>query len=70
MPQFTLPADTRKGNRPGFSPAAPPEVGEELFSYLLTLAQAAHTPTASGRFGADMQISLTNDGPVTFWLQG
>lgn len=69
VPQFTLPADTRKGMRPSFSSAAPPATGSELFSYLLDRAQAVHSPVASGRFGADMQVSLVNDGPVTFWLQ-
>ncbi len=69
VPQFTLPADTRKGNRPGFSTAAPPEKGRHLFHYLLQQAAQQHAPVASGRFGADMQVSLTNDGPVTFWLE-
>ncbi|MCW9089501.1 MAG: D-aminoacyl-tRNA deacylase [Gammaproteobacteria bacterium] len=69
VPQFTLPADTRKGNRPSFTPAAAPDEGQRLFTYLLQQAQAAHEPVAAGRFGADMQISLVNDGPVTFWLQ-
>ncbi|MCW8827557.1 MAG: D-aminoacyl-tRNA deacylase [Gammaproteobacteria bacterium] len=69
VPQFTLPADTRKGNRPSFTPAAAPDEGQRLFTYLLQQAQAAHEPVAAGRFGADMQVSLVNDGPVTFWLQ-
>lgn len=69
VPQFTLPADTRKGNRPSFTPAAAPAEGEQLFNYLLNRAQAAHAKVASGQFGADMQVSLVNDGPVTFWLQ-
>ena len=69
VPQFTLAADTRKGTRPGFSPAAEPEKGERLFHYLCDAARAAHDPVAIGEFGADMQVSLTNDGPVTFWLQ-
>ena len=69
VPQFTLPADTRKGNRPSFTPAATPQRGEYLFNYLLTQAQRMHSPVATGRFGADMQVSLVNDGPVTFWLQ-
>jgi len=69
VPQFTLPADTRKGNRPSFTPAAPPALGEALFSYLLQAAHATHAPVAAGRFGADMKVSLINDGPVTFWLQ-
>ena len=69
VPQFTLPADTRKGMRPGFSSAAPPEQGKKLFDYLLMLARQKHRTVESGRFGADMQVSLTNDGPVTFWLK-
>ena len=69
VPQFTLPADTRKGTRPGFSTAAPPEQGRRLFHYLLDQAARQHVPVDSGRFGADMQVSLTNDGPVTFWLE-
>lgn len=69
VPQFTLAADTQKGMRPGFSSAASPEQGEELFDYLLTRAKHLHTTLSSGRFGANMQVSLINDGPVTFWLQ-
>jgi len=69
VPQFTLAADTRKGTRPGFSSAAAPEDGERLFGYLVARAAAGHGEVASGRFGADMQVGLTNDGPVTFWLQ-
>ncbi|MBI2314166.1 MAG: D-tyrosyl-tRNA(Tyr) deacylase [Betaproteobacteria bacterium] len=69
VPQFTLPADTRKGMRPSFTPAAPPETGEALFNYLAGRARALHAPVACGRFGAHMQVSLVNDGPVTFWLQ-
>jgi len=69
VPQFTLPADTRKGNRPSFTPAAAPDEGERLFTYLLAQARREHPHVASGRFGADMQVTLTNDGPVTFWLQ-
>ncbi|HEX5339389.1 MAG TPA: D-aminoacyl-tRNA deacylase [Gammaproteobacteria bacterium] len=69
VPQFTLAADTRKGNRPGFSPAAPPEQGRELFESLCGLARAAHPEVGCGAFGADMQVELVNDGPVTFWLQ-
>lgn len=69
VPQFTLAADTRKGLRPSFSSAAPPEQGRMLFDYLLQRAQAAHKPVAQGCFGADMKVTLTNDGPVTFWLQ-
>lgn len=69
VPQFTLPADTRKGMRPSFTPAAAPEEGRRLFDYLVARARARHHDIATGRFGADMQVSLTNDGPVTFWLQ-
>ena len=69
VPQFTLPADTRKGMRPSFSSAAPPDQGRELFNYLLTQAQVIHQPVAAGIFGADMLVTLTNDGPVTFWLE-
>ncbi len=67
--QFTLAADTRKGLRPGFSTAAPPEQAQVLFDYLLKQARAAHPTVASGRFGADMQVHLVNDGPVTFLLE-
>lgn len=70
VPQFTLAADTRKGTRASFTTAAAPEDGERLFDYLVTQARAAHPDVQVGRFGADMQVSLTNDGPVTFWLQG
>lgn len=69
VPQFTLPADTQKGTRPSFTPAAAPADGERLFRHLLGLAEAEHAPVASGRFGADMQVELVNDGPVTFWLR-
>lgn len=69
VPQFTLAADTRKGMRPSFTPAAPPEQGERLFGYLLEQARRRHAPVAGGRFAADMQVQLVNDGPVTFWLQ-
>ena len=69
VPQFTLPADTRKGTRPSFTPAAPPAEGQALFHYLLELAQQQYPQVASGVFAADMQVALVNDGPVTFWLQ-
>jgi D-tyrosyl-tRNA(Tyr) deacylase len=69
VPQFTLAADTRKGTRPSFTPAAPPEVGRRLFRHLLEYARASHSPVASGEFGAHMRVSLVNDGPVTIWLQ-
>jgi D-aminoacyl-tRNA deacylase len=69
IPQFTLAADTRHGLRPGFSTAAPPEQGNRLFHALRSAAAAEHSPVASGVFGAHMQVSLTNDGPVTFWLE-
>lgn len=69
VPQFTLPADTRKGARPSFSPAAPPEVGQQLFRELADYALDTHARVQTGIFGADMQVTLTNNGPVTFWLQ-
>ena len=69
VPQFPLAVDTDSGNRPSFTPAAPPEAGRRLFDYILSRASEIHPATASGRFGADMQVSLTNDGPVTFWLR-
>jgi D-tyrosyl-tRNA(Tyr) deacylase len=69
VPQFTLAADTRKGNRPSFTPAAPPAVGERLFDHLLARARQLHSPVESGRFGAHMRVTLTNDGPVTIWLR-
>lgn len=69
VPQFTLPADTRKGTRPSFTPAATPDEGRRLFDYLVSRARASHPLVATGSFGADMMVALTNDGPVTFWLQ-
>jgi D-aminoacyl-tRNA deacylase len=69
VPQFTLAADTGHGLRPGFSTAAPPDQGRRLFDGLVRNAAARHAPVASGLFGADMQVTLTNDGPVTFWLE-
>jgi D-tyrosyl-tRNA(Tyr) deacylase len=69
VPQFTLLADTSKGNRPGFSPAGAPGQAQALFEGLLRSARAAHPQVAGGVFGAHMQVSLVNDGPVTFWLE-
>ncbi|MET0066099.1 MAG: D-aminoacyl-tRNA deacylase [Candidatus Thiodiazotropha sp.] len=69
VPQFTLAADTRKGMRPGFSTAADPASGEALFSYLTGRAMQLYQPVGCGVFGADMQVELVNDGPVTFWLE-
>ena len=69
VPQFTLAADTSGGNRPSFSPAAPPEEGRALFDYMLSKARELYAPVAAGEFGADMQVTLTNDGPVTIWLR-
>ncbi|MBF8727474.1 D-aminoacyl-tRNA deacylase [Pseudomonas putida] len=67
--QFTLAADTRNGMRPSFSTAAPPALGAELFDYLVTQARGRHADVATGQFGADMQVHLVNDGPVTLLLQ-
>jgi D-aminoacyl-tRNA deacylase len=67
--QFTLAADTRNGTRPGFSSAADPAEGKRLFDYLVIRAREQHGTVATGEFGAHMQVTLTNDGPVTFWLQ-
>lgn len=69
VPQFTLMAETQKGLRPSFSNAAPPELGRQLFDYLITRASQLHPKTQSGCFGADMQVHLCNDGPVTFLLR-
>jgi len=69
VPQFTLAADTRKGMRPSFTPAAPPETGRRLFEHLLAAARARHAPVAAGVFGAEMDVGLVNHGPVTFWLR-
>ena len=67
--QFTLAAETDKGLRPSFSNGGAPELAERLYDYFIAQSQAAGIPTASGRFAADMQVSLLNDGPVTFWLE-
>lgn len=69
VPQFTLAADTSSGLRPSFSRAAPPEHGRAMFEVLVAAVAATGVPHGCGRFGADMKVSLTNDGPVTFWLQ-
>lgn len=69
VPQFTLAADTNSGTRPSFTPAAPPEVGRNLFEHFVARARGRHAPVEAGRFGARMRVELINDGPVTFWLQ-
>ena len=69
VPQFTLAADTGKGTRPSFTPAAPPDEGRRLFEHMLAHARRTHSPVAAGEFGAVMKVSLINDGPVTLWLQ-
>jgi len=69
VPQFTLAADTNSGNRPSFTPAASPEKGRQLFGYLQDIATATYPKVAFGQFGADMQVALINDGPVTFTLR-
>lgn len=69
VPQFTLAADTRRGTRASFTPAAAPDHGRALFEQLARQAACLHDPVARGRFGAHMQVSLVNDGPVTFWLE-
>lgn len=69
VPQFTLAADTKRGTRPGFSTAAPPDIGEHLFNYIVERARTQLPQVSTGIFGADMQVSLCNEGPVTFWLQ-
>jgi D-tyrosyl-tRNA(Tyr) deacylase len=67
--QFTLAADTDSGLRPSFTPAAPPDEGRRLFDYFVSVARARHPVVETGEFGAEMQVSLVNDGPVTFWLR-
>lgn len=69
VPQFTLAADTKSGTRPSFTPAAAPADGLRLFNYFVEQARLRHTVVQTGQFGADMKVTLTNDGPVTFWLQ-
>jgi D-tyrosyl-tRNA(Tyr) deacylase len=69
VPQFTLAANTHKGNRPSFTGAAESAEGQRLFEYMARRARSLTTDLATGRFGADMKVSLVNDGPVTFWLQ-
>lgn len=67
--QFTLAADTEKGMRPSFSSAAPPDEGQKWFDYVVDLCRQEIAVVSTGKFGADMQVALINDGPVTFWLQ-
>jgi D-tyrosyl-tRNA(Tyr) deacylase len=69
VPQFTLPADTNKGTRPSFAPAASPELGKQLFDYFIKQAENKLGTVGVGQFGADMQVKLINNGPATFWLQ-
>lgn len=69
VPQFTLAADTQSGTRPSFTPAAAPAEGKRLFDYFVDKARDKHEIVETGEFGAHMRVSLTNDGPVTFWLQ-
>ena len=69
VPQFTLAADTQKGNRPSFSSAATPEQGQKMFDFFVQQAKENYSYVKTGQFGADMEVSLLNDGPVTFWLQ-
>ncbi len=67
--QFTLAADTSRGNRPGFSSAAPPDLGNELYEHFAELVAGHGVPVAKGQFGAHMNVNLTNDGPTTIWLE-
>jgi D-tyrosyl-tRNA(Tyr) deacylase len=68
VPQFTLAADTSSGHRPGFSGSAPPDLARGLFDRLVAEVRSRGQAVATGRFGAEMQVSLVNDGPVTFWI--
>ena len=68
VPQFTLAADTKSGTRPSFTPAAPPDIGKKLFDYFVSQAKTRLSGIQTRQFGADMQVALVNDGPVTFWL--
>ena len=69
VPQFTLPANTKKGTRPSFTSAAAPDLGNRLYEEFISIAKQKISTVETGRFGADMQVSLINSGPVTFWLQ-
>jgi D-tyrosyl-tRNA(Tyr) deacylase len=69
VPQFTLAADTKKGTRASFTKAAPPDKGEDYFARLVEICRASLDEVATGSFGADMKVTLTNDGPVTFWIE-
>jgi D-tyrosyl-tRNA(Tyr) deacylase len=69
VPQFTLAADTKKGTRASFTQAAPPEKGEAYFRRLVAICRERLEVVETGRFGADMQVALVNEGPVTFWLE-
>jgi len=69
VPQFTLAAETSSGNRPSFTPAAPPAEGQRLFEAMVGVARSELPDVQTGQFGAHMQVDLVNDGPVTFWLE-
>ena len=69
VPQFTLAAETGRGMRPSFSSAAPPDLGRAMFDRVVELSRETGAAVETGEFGADMQVSLINDGPVTFWLE-